>query len=307
MKTQKVLALFLSCLIFGQISYAQVQTSAPVPVDEVRVARLVGLAKVWGAVKFFHPYLAYREIDWDKALVETLPKVNGAKTPQEYEAAVNQMLTVLGDQNTRAAIQRVEKRERAEEKISAENDSADENKKFVRSENGIVVINAAQMGAAFADDNSKLGQFIAAITQALPDAKGIVIDARGRGKITDLEQEIFDIFIRQALAAFVYTNIVLGSKRYRMQAEHTCLFFESVTDVTFIGMPTAGANGDISFMVMPGNLAVMFSGHDVRHADGRQLQRIGFQPTIRVAPTIRGMMEGRDEILERAIKYLGRR
>jgi hypothetical protein len=52
MKIQKVLALFLSCLVFSQISYAQVQTSAPVPVDEVRVARLVGLAKVWGAVKF---------------------------------------------------------------------------------------------------------------------------------------------------------------------------------------------------------------------------------------------------------------
>ena len=42
-------------------------------------------------MKFFHPYLTYREIDWDKALMETLPKVNGAKTPQGFEAAVNQM------------------------------------------------------------------------------------------------------------------------------------------------------------------------------------------------------------------------
>jgi hypothetical protein len=47
-----------------------------------------------------------------------------------------------------------------------------------------------------------------------------------------------------------------------------------------------------------------FSGHDVRHADGKQLQRVGIQPMLRVAPTIRGTMEGRDEILERAIKYL---
>ncbi|HEU4796809.1 MAG TPA: S41 family peptidase, partial [Pyrinomonadaceae bacterium] len=88
------------------------------------------------------------------------------------------------------------------------------------------------------------------------------------------------------------------------QAEHTCLFLASATDVTFIGTPTAGANGDITFMVLPGNLQVSFSGHDVRHADGRQLQRVGIQPTIRVAPTIRGTVEGRDEILERAIKYL---
>jgi C-terminal processing protease CtpA/Prc len=89
------------------------------------------------------------------------------------------------------------------------------------------------------------------------------------------------------------------------QSEHTCLFFESATDVTFIGTPTAGANGDITLMVLPGNVQVSFTGHNVRHADGRQLQRVGIQPTIRVAPTIRGLIEGRDEILERAVKYLG--
>ena len=35
------------------------------------------------------------------------------------------------------------------------------------------------------------------------------------------------------------------------QAEHTCMFFEAATNVTFIGTPTAGANGDITFMVLP--------------------------------------------------------
>ncbi|HZN01804.1 MAG TPA: S41 family peptidase, partial [Pyrinomonadaceae bacterium] len=88
------------------------------------------------------------------------------------------------------------------------------------------------------------------------------------------------------------------------QSEHTCMFFEAATDVTFIGTPTAGANGDITYMVLPGNLQVSFTGHNVRHADGRQLQRVGIQPTIRVAPTIRGIIEKRDEILERAIKFL---
>jgi len=57
-------------------------------------------------------------------------------------------------------------------------------------------------------------------------------------------------------------------------------------------------------MVLPGNLIVSFTGHNIRHADGRQLQRIGIQPTIRVAPTIRGVAAGRDEILEAAVKYL---
>jgi C-terminal processing protease CtpA/Prc len=88
------------------------------------------------------------------------------------------------------------------------------------------------------------------------------------------------------------------------QAEHTCLFFEVATDVTFIGTPTMGANGDVTFMILPGNLPVTFTGHNVRHADGRQLQRVGIQPSIKAAPTIRGVVAGHDEVLDRAVTYL---
>jgi C-terminal processing protease CtpA/Prc len=88
------------------------------------------------------------------------------------------------------------------------------------------------------------------------------------------------------------------------QAEHTCMFFESATDVTFIGNPTNGANGDVTNLVLPGAIYVSFSGHDVRHADGRQLQRVGIQPHIKVEPTIGGIRDGRDEILEAALKFL---
>ena len=88
------------------------------------------------------------------------------------------------------------------------------------------------------------------------------------------------------------------------QSEHTCMFFESATAVTFIGSPTNGANGDVTNLVLPGGIYVSFSGHDVRHADGRQLQRLGIQPTIKVEPTIAGLREKKDEVLEAAIKYL---
>lgn len=100
--------------------------------------------------------------------------------------------------------------------------------------------------------------------------------------------------------------LVLINEEAVSQAEHLCLFFEAATDVTFVGTPTAGANGDVTLMVLPGNPVVGFTGHNVRHADGRQLQRVGIQPTIRAAPTIRGIIDGRDEVLETAIKYLQR-
>jgi len=80
--------------------------------------------------------------------------------------------------------------------------------------------------------------------------------------------------------------------------------FESATDVTFIGSPTNGANGDVTNLVLPGDIYVGFSGHDVRHADGRQLQRVGIQRHVKAEPTPKGISAGRDEVLEAALKYL---
>src|SRR5262245_8010880 len=90
-----VLLVCLSCLPFAP------QPTAHATNDAVRIGRLAALGKLWGAIKFFHPYLAYKDIDWDEALVQTIPKVNEAKSADEYRAAVAHMLSVLNDPNTR--------------------------------------------------------------------------------------------------------------------------------------------------------------------------------------------------------------
>ena len=98
--------------------------------------------------------------------------------------------------------------------------------------------------------------------------------------------------------------VVLIDDRAISQSEHSCLFFEAANGATFIGSPTAGANGDVTNLSLPGGFRVGFTGHDVRHADGRQLQRVGIQPDIKVEPTIAGIRSGRDEVLERALAYI---
>jgi Peptidase family S41 len=95
----------------------------------------------------------------------------------------------------------------------------------------------------------------------------------------------------------------LIDERAISHAEHSCLFFEAANGTTFIGTHTAGANGDVTNFPLPGGFRVMFTGHDVRHADGRQLQRIGIVPHIAVELTIRGLREGKDEVLERGIAW----
>jgi C-terminal processing protease CtpA/Prc len=99
-------------------------------------------------------------------------------------------------------------------------------------------------------------------------------------------------------------TVMLIDERTMSQAEHTGLFFEAVAGTTFVGSQTAGANGDVTNLALPGGLYVSFSGHDVRHADGRQLQRTGLVPDVPVHPTLEGIRAGRDEVLERAIAFI---
>lgn len=100
--------------------------------------------------------------------------------------------------------------------------------------------------------------------------------------------------------------VMLIDERAVSQAEHTALFFEAAAKVTFIGTSTAGTNGDVTRTILPGNLNVNFTGQSVRHADGRRLQRIGVEPHLKVERTIRGIVQGKDEILDAAINYLNR-
>jgi C-terminal processing protease CtpA/Prc len=100
------------------------------------------------------------------------------------------------------------------------------------------------------------------------------------------------------------TIVVLIDDRAISQAEHSCLFFKEAAPVTFIGSPTHGANGDVTVLRLPGGLRMTFTGQEVRHVDGTQLQQVGIQPHIVVRPTLAGVRAGKDEVLERAIQRL---
>ena len=105
---------------------------------------------------------------------------------------------------------------------------------------------------------------------------------------------------------YLHPTVMLIDERTVSQAEHTGLFLEAANGTKFIGSPTTGANGDVTTVLLPGGARMSFSGHSVRHADGRQLQRLGLQPHVAVQPTIAGVRAGRDEVLEAALRYLER-
>lgn len=99
-------------------------------------------------------------------------------------------------------------------------------------------------------------------------------------------------------------TVTLINEQAISQSEHLGLMLEATCGTTFVGSPTAGANGDVTNMLLPGGITMMFTGLDVRHADGSQLQRKGITPHVLVRPTIAGLRAGRDEVLERALRML---
>jgi C-terminal processing protease CtpA/Prc len=88
------------------------------------------------------------------------------------------------------------------------------------------------------------------------------------------------------------------------QAEYSGMMFKTANGTRFVGSPTDGADGDVSYFFAPGSILIYFTGADVRWADGSQQQRIGLIPDVAVAPTIAGIRAGTDEVLERAVADL---
>jgi len=73
---------------------------------------------------------------------------------------------------------------------------------------------------------------------------------------------------------------------------------------TVIGSTTAGADGNVSTIILPGNIRTMISGLGVYYPDGSETQRVGIAPDIVVRPTISGIRRGKDEVLDKAIEVI---
>jgi hypothetical protein len=69
-----------------------------------------------------------------------------------------------------------------------------------------------------------------------------------------------------------------------------------------VGRPTAGTNGDVATIRLPGGFDLFFTGRRVTRHDGHSpFHLIGVKPDVAVNPTVAGLRAARDEVLERAI------
>lgn len=100
--------------------------------------------------------------------------------------------------------------------------------------------------------------------------------------------------------------VVIVNSTSQSQAEYTTMAFQSSYNVKVIGSTTAGADGNVSEIVLPGGLRTMISGIGVFYPDGKPTQRVGVRINEKIYPTIEGIKAGKDELLEKAIETLNK-
>ena len=98
--------------------------------------------------------------------------------------------------------------------------------------------------------------------------------------------------------------IILINEISQSSSEFHAMAYRVHPHAIVLGSTTAGADGNVSQFFLPGGISTMISGIGVYYPDGGETQRIGIVPTQECKPSVQGIKEGRDEVLEMAIKLI---
>ncbi|WP_264550582.1 S41 family peptidase [Flavobacterium sp. N2038] len=97
--------------------------------------------------------------------------------------------------------------------------------------------------------------------------------------------------------------VVLVNESTQSSSEYATMLLQTGDNVTTIGTQTSGADGNVSHNEFLGYKSVI-TGLGVFYPDESETQRVGIKIDVVVRPTIKGIQEGRDEILEKALEFV---
>lgn len=189
-------------------------------------------------------------------------------------------------------------------------------------------------GIVYFDMNGAPMSELAKHLEALKNAKGIVFDMRGYPG--DAGGDILKHLMTEdgTSAAWGVPIVQLpdrldwkwdGSGRWQMKPKRPHLaaevafltdgraisYAESIMGIVeayklgeIVGATTAGTNGNVNAVQVAGGFRIGWTGMRVLKHDGSAHHGVGIAPTVPVEPTAKGIAEGRDEVLERAIEVL---
>ncbi|HEY0483055.1 MAG TPA: hypothetical protein VGD37_36290, partial [Kofleriaceae bacterium] len=190
-------------------------------------------------MKFFHPAMFQRAIDWDSALVKAIPEVEAANDAASYRVAIGRMLAVLGDPRTTVD--------------PAAGDDTTPGPWMSWAGAGVLVLNARLPTRR--EDYAATRRLVAEARPEIAKARVVVVDLRGCADGDD--RLIESILTRLPAAATWPTTRSIEHDGFRSQGDSNRNLYRTSWIVTSGGAPTAGAT--------PGPTHVVFA-IDPRHA-----------------------------------------
>ena len=175
---------------------------------------------------------------------------------------------------------------------------------------------------------------VAEVMDAFKDTKGIIIDIRGYPRDFSVLHTLGNYLLPQPKDFVIFTIgsveqpglfifgeapptigidnedyykgkvIIIVNERTMSRAEYFSMAFQTAPRAKVIGSITAAADGEVSGILLPGSVQTMITGMGVYYPDGKQTQRVGIALDEIVKPTIQGIIQGRDELLERAMEII---
>ncbi len=168
------------------------------------------------------------------------------------------------------------------------------------------------------------------IIETLKSAKGLILDLRG---LIQISEHILGLFIKEKISSLdwmipIFTtpdkfnvsyqiisndiiprNILRPEKIVFLMDERSIGYSEALLTLVksnqlgeIVGRTSAGTPGEAIAFRLPGNYNASMTAIKVSGTDGSTLTGNFLEPTIQVNISRKGIMEGKDEILERALK-----
>jgi len=112
------------------------------------------------------------------------------------------------------------------------------------------------------------------------------------------ESNILTISPRGWTSPVLYEHIILMVDYTTIsRGEFISMAFQSLPNVLTVGDKTAGADGDISKMLLPGNISTQFTGLEILYPNGQKTQKIGIKIDVNFQKKGGLISAGKDEEL----------
>ena len=98
--------------------------------------------------------------------------------------------------------------------------------------------------------------------------------------------------------------MLLVNELTQSKGEFTAMAFQAGNNSCTVGSKTAGTDGNVSSIMMPGGVSTRITGTAIFYPDGRDAQRIGLKIDHEGTPNVKGIRDGKDELLEKTIEII---